>query len=102
MTHLHTRAYVSCRNYTHSTAQHTKAHRHLHGADVRIKAGKDDPALAGVLMDTLQDDVQEQVHIKVGGHVPFPGSILSKDEGFKPMTTQRCHPINRNTPITTQ
>lgn len=46
--------------------------RCLHCADIRVEAGEDDAAISTFLQNARQDDVQEGVHVKVGGQIFGP------------------------------
>lgn len=51
--------------------------RCLHCADIRVEAGEDDAAISTFLQNAGQDDVQESVHVKVGGQIFGPWPVLS-------------------------
>lgn len=49
---------------------------HLHCANIRIKTREDYSPLAGILQHACEDDVQELIHVEVGGEFSIPGAIL--------------------------
>ena len=48
----------------------------LHCADIRVETGKDDASFPTVLQNARQDNVEERVHVEIGGQVSIPRPIL--------------------------
>lgn len=80
----------------------------LHCANIWIKTWEDYSPFASVLQYTGEDNVQELVHVKVGGEFSIPGAILFRETNttrvlFFPVTlrsNQRTHHFRQYKPWT--